>query len=253
MNIKDLNLREILDQGIDSLPQHLEPVARASGLVQRVAKDEVQWHDGDNIAVLIFAVPDPRDLESVKRIYARAEETECHLVYVLVHQWTDGEGNWDVFTIRPQRRMEHRGRVIGSDEVRERGPQLREDVYSLFQTDKAFPPPGREGWLDLLNESQAAVNAELAKLAGNYGCTQESDDKPVQWVNLAGDVEAMFFVLPDPTDIAAFTGIYQRIADDGSPVTFVFLKQNEANVYDIFRLSARSYLEHHNQVKLEHC
>lgn len=251
MSLEDLNLRKILDEGVDSLPQHLEPIARARGFVQRIAKDQVQWYDDDdNIAVLIFVVPDPRDLEAVKRVYVQAQETQCQMVYVLVHQWTDGEGNWDVFTIRPQRRMEHRGRVSGSNEVRERGPQLREDIYNLFQCGQAFPPPGREGWLNLLNESRAAVTSRLAELADSYDCTQESNKEVITWVNSEGDAEAMFFVLPDHTDIAAFMDIYQRIADRRSPVTFVFLKQDEPNVYDIFRLSVQSYLEHHNQVKL---
>jgi len=37
------------------------------------------------------------------------------------------------------------------------------------------------------------------------------------------------------------------------PVTFVFVERDEPGVYDAFRLSAVSYLEHHNQVRRQAC
>lgn len=82
--------------------------------------------------ILFVYVPDPRQLEAVAAAYTETKATDCPHTYVFIHQWTDGEGNWDVFTVRPDRRMELHNRFWGSDQVKAREPTLRHELYELF-------------------------------------------------------------------------------------------------------------------------
>jgi hypothetical protein len=71
----------------------------------------------------------------------------------------------------------------------------------------------------------------------------------ILWTGSKNKLEAAFFVLAEPASIEAVIGIYEYIRRSGCPVSFVFVECERPGLYDIFRLSARSYLEHHNQAK----
>jgi len=241
---------QALIQGIDALAQVLQASAKAFGLIQRVQGKSVQWltHEGE-IALMFCVVPDPRDLGHVLDTYAQVKEHRPKLTAMFVHQWTDGENNWDAFLITPQRAMQHADRIWGSKTIRERGPQLREDIYRLFACDREFPDPGCAGWAELLAGPIEGVYNQLSALADQHNCEQTVKDETVQWASADGELQAMFFVLPEPADIEAVIQIYEKIHRSQCPVSFVFVKSDRPGLYDIFRLSARSYLEHHNQAK----
>jgi hypothetical protein len=87
-------------------------------------------------------------------------------------------------------------------------------------------------------------------LAAERSCVQVVEDSVVRWLNRDdGRVEAQFLTLTNLGNIDAIVGLYDQIRDTVCPVTFVFVRSGCRGLYDIFRLSARSYLEHHNQVK----
>jgi len=239
-----------LPQGVDELAGILQTGAAALDLVQEVVGRYVHWKTRDDKLALVFGVvPDPRDLDAVLDAYVHAKQERPALMALFVHQWTDGEGNWDAFVITPQRAMEHADRIGGSDTVQERGPALREDLYMLFACDRQFPEPGAEEWAEILAGPVEGITEHLGRLAAAYGCTQTVGDHIAQWANSDGQLEAQFFILPDPEEIDAYIGIYRQIRESRCPMSFVFVKCDEPRKYDIFRLSARSYLEHHNQVK----
>lgn len=219
--------------------------------LQQTADDRyIRWQNSEGQLFVTFAfIPDPRDLDAVLDVYAQAREKQGGLTAVFVHQWTDGEGNWDVFAIGPRRVMRHVDRIGGSDMVQERGPQLRDDLYTLFECGRDLPGPERAEWADLLAGPIEAVVAQFAALAGEHGCTQTVTDHIVQWLNKEEGLEVQFFLLPSPDDLDACIRTYEQIRETGCPVSLVFLRGEEPRVYDIFRLSARSFLEHHNQIK----
>ncbi len=241
---------EMLPQGVSALAEVLQEGAARFDFTQEVAGRYVHWKMPDGRVTLAFCiVPDPRDLHVVADVYAHAAQLQPALVGVFVHQWTDGTGNWDAFAIGPRCAMRHCDRVSGSDVVEERGPQLREDIYTLFSCDREFPQPGREVWADLLAGPRDEIDRQLGMLAETRDCHQVVENDLVRWVGSDGQIEAQFFILPDPGHTDAFVSMYKQIREAGCPVSFVFLKSDELRCYDIFRLSARSYLEHHNQVK----
>jgi len=241
---------QALPQGIEVLAQVLHPSAEAFGLTQKVQGASVQWVTQEGKTVLMFCiVPDPRDLERVFDTYKQVKESQSRLTAIFVHQWTDGENNWDAFVISPRRAMQHADRIEGSTTVQERGPQLREDIYTLFACDREFPEPGCAEWAELLSGPIEGVYDQLSALASQYNCKQTVEDGIVQWTGSHDKVEAAFFVLAEPASIEAVIDIYETIRRNLCPVTFVFVECDRPGLYDIFRLSARSYLEHHNQAK----
>jgi len=241
---------QALPQGLNALGGVLQTGADRFEFAQEVTGQAVHWKRADGRVALAFCiVPDPRDLEAVLAVYRHAKEIQWALVGVFVHQWTDGEGNWDAFAIGPGRVMQHCDRIWGSETVRERGPELREDIYTVFACNRPFPKPGRAEWAALLAGPVAEVIDRLGVLATEHDCTQAVDEGAVVWIDGDGRTQVQFFLLPSPGDIDAHIAIYERIRATGCPVSFVFVECDEFRVYDIFRLSARSYLEHHNQAR----
>lgn len=112
-----------------------------------------------------------------------------------------------------------------------------------------FPAPGRAGWARLLAGPRSESAAQLAILAADYRLGQSREEDLQLWKDSDGDVAAMFCLLPDPADLDAFIQVYRQIEEQACPVTFVFVACEREGLYDIFRLSARSFLEHHNQAK----
>jgi hypothetical protein len=243
-------LESVVRKGIEHVPAHLFGLAQMYGLQQVEAESEIQWrrHNG-SLKALFYIIPEPGDLDHVMLPFVRTRELEPSLTYCLVHQWEDGEGNWDIFHILPERRMKHAGRVWGKKEVIDRGPPLREDLLSLFASRKTIPEPGREGWLRLLKSSRSDVNKRLENLAAEFGCTAQIGDQFVCWAGAGTGIEVCFEILPDPADIEVFVAIYERIRANDCPITFAFLATEDPNVFDIFSLTRRSYLQHHNQIR----
>ncbi len=245
----------VLPQGAEALAEELQPGAHAFGLAQQLEDGAVQWKTQEGEIALMFCfLPDPRDLARVLAIFTLARDKRPRLSVIFVHQWTDGEGNWDVFLISRERGLHHVDRISGSATVQEREPALRRDIYTLFACDREFPAPGQAQWAALLEEGQPEqLAAALEPLAADHSCTQTVDDNIIWWANTEGRLEAQFFRLPDVRDIDAIVGMYRRIRETRCPVSFAFVKGERAGLYDIFRLSARSYLEHHNQAKAPAC
>ena len=239
-----------LRTGMDRVATLLEPEAGKLGLKQRQEDHMLRWRGPEgSVQALFVYVPDPRELEAVMIAYTETKATGCPLTYVFIHQWTDGEGNWDVFTTTPERRMEHHNRFWGSDQVPMREPRLRHEIYELFSVRTAFPAPGCAGWARLLSGPRTRAVAQVATLARDNHLGQSLEDGLLVWRDPDGAVAAMFCLLPDPADIDAFIQVYRQIKEQACPVTLVFVACRREGLYDIFRLSARSFLEHHNQAK----
>ncbi len=257
MNFSDLisfcnrnqkQLVEALPRGIHALARVMRAGADEFDMIQKIDGEYLCWETSENELFLMFCIiPDPRDLDRVLDAYVQTKEKQCPFTGILVHQWIDGEGTWDAFLITEQYAMQHGGRLSGSDVVQERGPQLRMDTYTLFDSDKEFPEPGEDQWIELLAGPVEGVVEQLGVLAKQHNCTQVYEDYLVQWKNPKGQLEVQFFLFPDQKDITPFIYIYQHLKKTPCPVSFVFVECEQAHLRDIFRLSARSYLEHHNR------
>jgi hypothetical protein len=249
-NDNQAHITQALPQGTKALAHVLQTGAQKLGLSQHVDGHYILWnHPEDGLSLMFCIIADPRDLDRILDVYIQTQERQCPFTMILLHQWTDGEGNWNIFLITKQRAMQYVGRLDGNNTIEERGPQLRTDTYTLFACDREFPEPGQTQWAQLLDGPVDDLVKELGALAQKHACTQTYKDYLVQWSNPEVHLEVQFFLLPDPGDITPFICMYQHLKQTPCPVSFVFVKCDQPRCYDIFRLSARSFLEHHNQVK----
>jgi len=248
--VESLDMGALLQNAPQDVPKALEVVAEQNRLRQEVEGDVIRWMSPEGrVAILFFVVPDPRDLKSVFEPFRLTQETGCVKTYIYVHQWTDGEANWDSFTITPDRALRHGGRFPGTREIKERGPALREDIYTLFAHDQPFPRPGCARWAELLDGPREGLTKRLGEMAEERGCAQWADAETILWRSPGAKPEAMFFLLSNAGDLDGTVRIYEQIRDRDCPVSFVFVKQLLPGEYGVFRLSARSYLEHQTEIK----
>ena len=247
---KKRSLGKILQTGISDLAQTLRPVSEENDYSQQISGHEIQWINHDNKAeILFFYISDPRDLEIVSRLFQRTKNEQCVLSCIFVHQWTDGEGNWDVFGLHPQRGLVHWNRFWGNRWVSsDSGPALRDDIYNLFASDREFPPQSRKSWARMLEESIEKTKHQLSILAREHDCHQDDRNNAILWKNKRGRSEAMFSVYQNFPGIDDYIKIYDQIKLYKVPLTFLFQKA-QPGIFDIFRFSTRSYIEHNNQAK----
>ncbi len=239
-----------LQKGIGDLSYVLRSVADENKYLQFTLNNEIHWINSDSkITVMFFYINDPRNFEMVADVFQRTKETQCELACVFIHQWKDGEGNWDVFGLHPQRGLVHWNRFWGQRWLaNDTGPFLREDIFTLFNCDHNFPLFSRRKWLNLLVDSKEKTNGQLAILAEKYDCSQNETNNLLRWQNTKGITEAQFSIFQDFPSLDDYIKIYKQIKIENCPVTFLFQRAHP-EVFDIFRFSARTYMEHHNQVK----
>jgi hypothetical protein len=239
-----------LQRGISELAIVLQPISEENNFIQQIVDNEIQWSKKDGkVDIIFFYIPDPRDLEMVCTAFKRTRDTRCDFSCIFVHQWTDGEGNWDVFGLHPQRGLVHWNRFWGNRWlVNDTGPFLKTDFYTLFSCSKEFPKLSRKKWANLLIESEGKIKDQLGLLAENYGCLQEQIDNMVRWRNSSGQIEVLFSIYQNFPSLDDYIRHYDQIKIEKYPVTFFFQKA-QSEIFDIFRFSSRSYIEHHNQIK----
>ncbi|MCJ7681185.1 MAG: hypothetical protein MUP70_10705 [Candidatus Aminicenantes bacterium] len=247
---KKRSLSKRLQKGIPDLAYVLRPVGEEHSYSQHVINNEIHWCNKDGrVEIVFFYIAAPCDLDVVYRVFQRTKDTRCEFSCLFVHQWTAGEGNWDVFGLHPQRGLVHWNRFWGNRFViDDKGVVLRDDIYRLFECGQDFPALSRKRWAVMLGESREKTVTQLSIVAGEHNCIQTQRDDVVQWYNENGRMEAMFFVFQNFPNLDDYIAIYNQIKINRCPVTFLFQKV-QPGMFDIFRLSARSYIEHHNQAK----
>jgi hypothetical protein len=92
----------------------LDEEARKRGLSQHAVDRAVAWvaEDGRQL-MLLFRVPDPRDLDTVRRVYDTIAANDAPLAYAFVQQLPDGDGTWDIFHMSSLSYLAHCNRVSG--------------------------------------------------------------------------------------------------------------------------------------------
>ena len=98
----------------DEYSAELEARASALGLGQRSVDGSVAWvTDDDQVLLLFFRIPDPRDLDAIRHAYSVIADTECYVAYVFVNQLPDGDGTWDIFQLSRLSYLAHCNRISG--------------------------------------------------------------------------------------------------------------------------------------------
>ena len=128
------------------------------------------------------------------------------------------------------------------------GPFLNENINNLFACGQEFPLISRRKWLKLLLDSVDKAKNQLDILANDYDFSQTTENEMVRWQNSNKQTEALFYFTQNFPSLDDYIRIYDQIKIEKCPITFLFQRAHP-EVFDIFKFSARSYMEHHNQVK----
>lgn len=108
-------------------------------------------------------------------------------------------------------------------------------------------------WGELFASPWPDVVRAMGEKAAANGLEQEATDGVLVW-RRADAVQARFLFVEDPSDIDVIRAIYDDDANVSSPATFIIVKQPDPTddrgdiVFDIFRMSPRSYLWHFHRV-----
>lgn len=109
------------------------------------------------------------------------------------------------------------------------------------------------GWGELFTRDRDALASGMAARAEAMGLTQEERDGTLIW-NKGAKEECRWVFVQDPSDVESVRAVYSSDENVGSPSCFVVVKQPDPSdtrgdvIFDIFRLSPRSYLWHFNRV-----
>ena len=108
-------------------------------------------------------------------------------------------------------------------------------------------------WGKLFNSGFDQTAAELNSLSGKFNFNQNMpEENTVLWLDPDdGKSECMFCLIDDITRLDLATGIFDKIKKYSPHFTYAFVNQKKdgEGVFDIFRFSKFSYLEHCNRVK----
>lgn len=134
--------------------------------------------------------------------------------------------------------------------------KLPEKIKRRIKLAKLFYPLDRNEerrWGRLFISEWKIITDRFAKLADEKGyCQKELDQYTIIWYDRDNDsAECMFCFINDATDFKAVYGIFKQIEKQQPLFTnaIVHQKKDGEGVYDIFRFSKFSYLEHCNRVR----
>jgi hypothetical protein len=108
-------------------------------------------------------------------------------------------------------------------------------------------------WGKLFASPRAELTSTMASKAQAYGCVQREAGDVLTWDGGNG-IEVAFFIIDDPSDLAAVRRAYGVVAALQPPVGFLIVRQPAGKdprggiVFDIFRVSRESYLCHDARV-----
>jgi len=247
-----LTRTEELEWGrVVSLPDELraaefERIGADHGCRQVKEGERLLWlNDDDRIEAMVYFVNEPTKVQPFLDIYRMIEEMDCPLTF-LIHPQLGRKGTFDAYRLSRKSYAEHSWELGLKSLLEPRElPQvrIREDLWELFHPDvdeltKAY-------WAWALYASPKETVAKLQRESAKYRCTQRIDGPYVLWTGEEGTLEAMFAMIADPSQVAPFRQLYEKIAATGCPLTYCFVFQpHEGERWDVHRLSPRfSYLE----------
>jgi hypothetical protein len=108
-------------------------------------------------------------------------------------------------------------------------------------------------WGKILEKDIKQLSGQLEKIAVSMEYTQEIiEDQFILWRdNEDSRAECLFCKVEDATDLAHIQGIFRLIGEYHPSVTYGFIRQTKDGdgIFDVFRFSRFSYMEHCNRIR----
>jgi hypothetical protein len=234
---------KVFSSSMPAMAEEFGKRGKQYGFVQKVEDNLVLWLDeSGDLEVMFTIISDPTDLSAVREIYEQIHARECPLTYAIIHQIMDGQGTYDIFQLSFNRYISHDWRVsLGNGSPAQMPEGIRQDLHGMFSS---LSQQESKEWAEAFSADAAMKFWEASK---QYNCTQQTEEGAVLWFGKDDKLEAMFHVISDPKDLNSFRKIYELVDVKGCPLTYLVVPVRKG-VYDIFRLSLASYMEHCNRV-----
>lgn len=133
---------------------------------------------------------------------------------------------------------------------------LPQEVKKRIEVAKLFYPLDRTAqrrWARLFASDFKKICSRFSDLAGEWEFESRSaSDNTILWTDVKSkNSECMFCFVDDVTQLESISSIFDRIRQFRPVFTYAIVHQKKdgEGIYDIFRLSRFSYLEHCNRVK----
>jgi hypothetical protein len=102
----------IFASGPKAAEEALEKKAQEFKCKQSVKDGYIIWRGrGGKIEAMFCIRPDNKKPSAIGKIYKKIEKTECPLTFVVVEQYGDGPGNYDIFRLSQVSYLEHNNRA----------------------------------------------------------------------------------------------------------------------------------------------
>ena len=108
-------------------------------------------------------------------------------------------------------------------------------------------------WGEMFVQDSESLARDMAGRAGAMGLDQENRNGILVW-NEGARENCRWVFVEDPSDIERIRAVYSNDENVQSPCCFVVVKQPDPSdtrgdvIFDIFRMSPKSYLWHFNRV-----
>ncbi len=103
---------KIFHGGIDKTANELMKLSKNYGCVQKQSDNDIVWLNKDDKPEAMFCLVEAaNDLARIKGIYDKIENTKIPITFVIVHQLSDGPGNYDIFNLSERSYLVHNNRA----------------------------------------------------------------------------------------------------------------------------------------------
>jgi hypothetical protein len=132
-------------------------------------------------------------------------------------------------------------------------PEKVKKRLELFEMFYPLEKKTERRWAKIFKSHFMIIAQKFRELSVEKGYHQEDiNDQLILWRDPENaSVECMFYFVPDVTDLSTIHHCFEHIKQYDVYLTYIIVNQKKdgRNVFDIFRSSQFSYLEHCNRVK----
>jgi len=243
---EELEWGRIVSLPADKRAAEFERIGGDHGCRQVRGTERLLWlNSDDRVEAMFIFVDEPTKVQPFLDIYRVIEEMDCPLTF-LIHPQLGRKDTFDAYRLSRKSYAEHSWELGLKAPLDPRSlprAQIREDLWELFHPD--VDKQTKAYWAWALYASPEEIVAKLQRESTKHGCTQRIDGPYVLWTGEEGALQVMFAVIADPSQVAPFRQLYEKILATECPLTYCFVYQaHEGERWDVQRLSPKfSYLE----------
>ena len=102
----------IFHSGKESIFDELESESKKYNCIQKKEEDFIIWIDADmNIQAMFYFPENSKDFNSIYKVFNKVRKNAAPITFIVIHQVSDGDGDYDIFRISEKSYLEHNNRV----------------------------------------------------------------------------------------------------------------------------------------------